>query len=167
MEIERSITIDAPVEHVWDILGHRFHDVGAWASMIDASEALQAKTGASGLSDRVCNTPQGVFKEQLTNFDESKRSFSYLAYEGLPGFVVEGGSTWKVEDLGSNRTEVRVRMKFDLKPIANLLMGWMLKRNMSRLAGDVVHDLKVYAETGEVSEGKRKAQVRFARKRAA
>lgn len=167
MEIERTITINAPVDRVWDLLGTRFHEVGSWASVIDASQALDRKTGGTPVADRVCETPQGVFKEHVTAFDADKRTFSYVAYQGLPGFVREGGNTWSVRDLGGDRTEVHFRMKFDLNPIASVLMGWMLKRNMSRAADDVAHDLKVFAETGRVSDAKLAANDRLARKRVA
>ena len=167
MEIERTITINAPADQVWDLLGNRFHEVGTWASVIDTSEPLSRKTGSAGVDDRVCETPQGVFKEQVTSFDEENRTFAYIAYEGLPGFVREGGNTWWVKDLGPDRTEVRFRMKFDLNPIANVLMGWMLKRNMTRAADDISNDLKVFAETGQLSPAKLAANARLARKRAA
>lgn len=166
MDIERSITIHAPAEHVWDILATRFHEVGSWASMIDTSDALGVTSGPAGVADRVCNTPQGVFKEKVTHFDAQARSFAYQAYEGLPGFVREGGNTWWVEELGGGQTKVSFRMRFDLRPVANVLMGWMLQRNMGRLADDVAADLKAYAETGRVSEAKTKAIAKHGRKAA-
>lgn len=166
MEIERSIIITAPASRVWDIVADRFHEVGTWASMIDTSKELALNTGGAGVADRLCNTPQGIFQEKVVNFDEERQTFSYVAYEGLPGFVKEGGNTWWVEAVDDGHTQVRFRMKFDLNPIADVLMGWMLKRQMGRLADDVADDLKVYAETGLVSERKRVAQSKYAKKAA-
>ncbi|MEM9697151.1 MAG: SRPBCC family protein, partial [Myxococcota bacterium] len=85
------------------------------------------------------------------------RIIAYTAYEGLPGFVREGGNTWRVVDLG-DETEVRMNMRFDLNPVADLFMGWMLKRQMGKAATDVLADLKAYVETGRVSQAKRIAQ---------
>ena len=164
IEIERTISIAAPVDHVWDILANRFHEVGTWAAAIDVSGALPRSSGGTSKNDRVCDTPQGIFKERLTAFDEQARTFAYVAYEGLPGFVIEGGNTWWVKSLSNDRTEVKFRIKFDLKPVAGALMGWMLKRQMSKAADGVAADLKVYAETGKVSDDKAKAGPRIAQK---
>lgn len=157
MELTRQISLHAPVDSVWDLLAHRFHEVGLWATAINESGALPTTTGDTGVADRVCDTPDGVFKERMVSFDEATRTFSYLAYEGLPGFVREGGNTWRVRDLGNGKTEVSMHMKFDLNPVAEVLMGWMLKRQMGKAADSVLDDLKVYAETGKVSDRKRLA----------
>lgn len=167
MEIERTVTLNAPSEQVWDLLAHRFHEVGQWAAAINQSSALSTQIGPAGVADRVCDTPDGVFKERVTAFDEQDRSFSYQAYEGLPGFVRQGGNTWRVRDLGSGRSEVHMHMKFDLKPVANLLMGWMLERQMAKAADGVLADLEVYLESGQVSARKRAAQAKYRAKRAA
>lgn len=167
MEIARHITIQASPDHVWDLLANRFHAVGDWASIINHSEALNLQSGGTGVADRLCDTPDGVFKEQVTRFDEARRTFSYLVYQGLPGFVREGGNTWQVRDLGRGKTEVSMRMRFELNPVADLLMGWMLKRQMSKAADGVAEDLRIYAETGRVSERKRAARAKYDAKRAA
>lgn len=161
MEIERTITLNAPSDQVWDLLANRFHEVGDWASIINKSDALSTQTGTAGVADRVCDTPDGIFKEQVTNFDEQRRTFSYLAYEGLPGFVREGGNTWTVRELSGGKSEVHMKMRFDLNPVANALMGWMLKRQMSKAADGVVDDLKVFAETGTISDRKRAALAKY------
>lgn len=157
MELIRRISLQAPIDSVWDLLARRFHEVGVWAAAIDKSGALNVTTGSAGIADRVCDTPDGVFKEQMVSFDETMRTFSYLAYEGLPGFVRRGGSTWRVRDLGGGKTEVSMHMKFLLSPVAEVLMGWMLKRQMGKAADSVLEDLKVYAETGKISDRKRAA----------
>lgn len=167
MQIQRSITIQAPSEAIWDLLANRFHEVGTWASIINESGALPSQNQHTGIADRMCNTPDGVFKEQMTAFDEEQRTFSYLAYEGLPGFVREGGNTWRVRDIGRGKTEVSMHMKFDLNPVAEALMGWMMKRQMTKAGEAVLDDLKIYAESGQISQRKREALARFAKKRAA
>ncbi|MEM9488918.1 MAG: SRPBCC family protein [Myxococcota bacterium] len=167
MEIERSFTIAAAPDHVWDILGKRFHEVATWASSIDTSSALDNASRSSGVNDRMCKTAQGVFKEKVTLFDEERRTLAYAVYEGLPGFVREGGNTWWITSLAPRHTEVRFRMKFELSPIANFFMGWMLKRQMGRVADEVATDLKIYAETGTVSTTKSAALAKRAKKRAA
>jgi hypothetical protein len=38
-----------------------------------------------------------------------------------------------------------MRMKFN--PVANALMGWMLKRQMSKATNGVIEGLEIYADT--------------------
>ncbi|MEO0324291.1 MAG: SRPBCC family protein [Myxococcota bacterium] len=162
MEIERRITIDVPAERAWSVVGDRFHDVGTWASMIDASEALAGTSGPAGQAHRACVTRQGTIQEKLVRFDADNRTLAYEVLSGLPGFVRKGGNTWWVSRAGAGRSEVRFRMVFELSPVAGFFMGWMMKRQMSRMADDVADDLKRFLETGEVSPRKAASAERFA-----
>ncbi len=119
------------------------------------------------MADRFCDTADGVVKQRMTSFDEEARSFSYLGYEGLPAIVREGGNAWSVRDIGGGKTEVSMQLKFDLHPIAEALMGWMMKRSMTKAGEGVLDDLKVYLETGRVSARKSAALAKFEKKRAA
>ncbi len=154
MEIERRISLDVPADRAWQVVGDRFHDVGAWASMIDTSEAVEGTVGPTGQAHRTCVTPQGTIQEKLVDFDPERRTLAYEVLSGLPGFVRRGGNTWWVSADGPARSEVRFRMAFELSPIAGLLMGWMMKRQMSRMADHVADDLKRFVETGAVSARK-------------
>src|SRR5262249_55527711 len=37
--LSSSITVDAPADHVWDIVAHRFDRIGEWATVIPSSAA--------------------------------------------------------------------------------------------------------------------------------
>ena len=43
----------------------------------------------------------------------------------------------------------------EMKRFMESLMGGMMKKNLSRLLPQVANDLKVYAETGNISEAKK------------
>lgn len=157
MEIQRSFVVQAPLESTWDVLAGQFHDVGSWASMIHESKATAAISGTCGVQDRVCDTTDGVFKERVTEMDHEKKTLAYSVYEGMPGFVREGGNRWWLESEGPSETRISFRMKFELNPIAGALMGWMMKRQMSKTADQVCDDLKTYIETGKTSTAKQAA----------
>ena len=171
MEIQRKTVINAPAEHVWTLLGPGFADIAHWFSGVLRSDAVpaQAESGSSmgPVAGRVCLTPQGELTETITEYDETARRFAFVIEHGLPGFVVLAGNTFEVTDLGDGRSELSFRVQIVLKPVASVLMGWMFKRKVNETADQIVADFKTYAETGEVSERKRKSAERHAKRRAA
>jgi len=156
MQIERHTDIGVSLEDAWTLLVERFHEVSAWASMIDESGEAGPPTGGVPVADRVCQTTQGVFKERLTDLDREAWTFGYTAYEGFPGFVREGKNTWWLEPLGTDRTRVSFRMEITLAPVMSVLMGWMMKAQMGRMADQICVDLKHFAETGGPSPEKQR-----------
>ncbi len=159
VQIRKSIQINKSADHLWDVLANGFENVGEWATPIAASRSnLQAGSPLPGASTagRACDTSFGPLTETITAFDEDQRSFTYIADSGLPGFVREGGNTWKVTPLGANKAEVSMDLKMDLKGLGKVMTP-MMKVSLRKQAGQILDDLKVYAETGKVSDRKRKA----------
>ena len=157
MEIQRKFIVNVPVEQVWDVLGKRFHDVGDWSTGVKASRALQT-VGPAGVPHRQCEVPSlGLITERVDAFSEADRTFSYTVVEGAPGFAKRMGNTWWVRPLDERRTEVSFRLEAELKPVADFLMGWMMKRQMSKLCDEVCADLRTFIETGSPSESKKAA----------
>lgn len=162
MEIERTITVNVPLEKAWDVLARQFHDVGAWATGIKASRKLRT-VGPAGINHRQCDVPSlGTITERVESFDESERSFSYSVIDGAPGFAKFMGNHWWVEPVGSDRTRISFRLRADLKPVANFFMGWMMKRQMGKLCDEVCEDLRTYIETGHPSSSKQAAMAKAA-----
>lgn len=162
MEIERKFTVNVPVQQVWDILGNRFHDVGDWATGIRASRRLDA-TGPAGVPHRQCDVPSlGTITERVDTFDENARTFSYTVIEGAPGFAKHMGNTWWVRPVGDRKTEISFCLRAELKPVADFFMGWMMKRQMSKLCDEVCADLRTFIETGAPSDSKKAALAKAA-----
>lgn len=157
MEIKKSLVIDASIERVWDILANDYTNVGAWTAAIDRSAPVDgALLPGAPAYGRVCDTPDGIFKERITAFDEEKRILSYQVEEGLPFFVREGGNTWSLAPVnGGAQTRVEMEMRFLMPWLIEALMGPILRKQMSKAAHIFVDDLKVYAESGQVSARKR------------
>ena len=42
--LSSTITVDAPADHVWDILAHGFDRIGEWATVIPSSAAATSST---------------------------------------------------------------------------------------------------------------------------
>lgn len=162
MEIERKFTVNVPVQRAWEVLGDRFHDVGQWSTGIQSSRRLDAQ-GPAGVAHRQCVVPSlGTITERVDTFDERTRTFSYTVIEGAPGFAKRMANTWHIRALSETKTEISFRLQAELKPVADFFMGWMMKRQMSKLCDEVCSDLKTFIETGAPSASKQAAMAKAA-----
>ena len=150
MKIKRTFTVDAPPEHVWDILGPRYARAGDWASSVYvSSEHLGTpKVAGAPVSGRVCRTSLGPFTETIEAYDDSRDHVAYSAKGNrMPGFVKQLVNSWTVYPAGTNS---RVEMELNTK-IAfpfNVLMGPMMKMQFGKVLREASEELKHYAETG-------------------
>ena len=162
MTIDKTIRIDAPAETVWDVLGHRFHDAGVWASAIHHSGPRDAGRLAGDApfaqNGRACETSLGPFRETLQHYDERAMSYGYTA-EGdkMPFFVKSLQNNWTVRPDGPSRSTVVMEMEARLLPVFAQLVGPILKRQFDKVLTETTDDLKVYVETGRPSARKREA----------
>ena len=156
MEITRTLVVDAPLAHIWSILANDYTTVGQWTSVIKNSEPVLGDVlpGAPAYG-RVCDTPDGVFKEKITQFDEERHVLAYEVEQGLPFFVRGGGNTWSLKRLDDARTQVNMHMKFDMPAMVEFAMGWMMRRQMAGTGDRFLEELKVFAEKGEISAAKK------------
>src|SRR6266508_3321348 len=85
--LTRQITVEAPADAVWDLVGRRFDRIGDWATAIPASTAI-------------ASAPPGTAPTRspaLTVVD-APRTLTYQA-NGLPAFVATARNTWTVTPL--------------------------------------------------------------------
>jgi len=155
MKIKKTMIVHASVDALWNILGDQYASVGDWTRAINASQKISGKTlkGAPAYG-RVCDTSGGVFKEKITQYDEERYILAYQVEEGMPFFVKQGGNTWTLSSLGSQKTQVDMEMLFVIPKVMEWMMGWMMKKQMTQTADIFLDDLKRYAETGQVSAQK-------------
>ena len=62
--------------------------------------------------------------------------------------------TWPI--IGPNQCKTEMTVTMHLKPLMGFLMGGMFKKNIHKILDEVIEDLKIYAETGKISEAKEK-----------
>ncbi|MEL6344181.1 MAG: SRPBCC family protein [Myxococcota bacterium] len=145
MEIHTTISIHAPAEAAWAVLGEQFGDIGEWASAI-ASSSLDRPLSAGAV--RTCQIygfgpfRESTIKERLDVFQPAERRFQYTAFEGMPWFIASAVNRWSVEPRGADACEVRshatVRLVWWLRPLG----GWMrrsLQANVARITEELQH----------------------------
>ena len=143
---------------LWKIVGDDFANVGKWSTSVDHSAGSGTPTfeGAT-CSNRGCDLNAKGFssiKEVLTQYDADNMELTYKVLEGFPGFVKLAQNHWTVESVSPTSSRVKMEVTMKMKPFMGAMMGGMMKKNINGLLPVVLNDLKVYAETGEVSESK-------------
>jgi len=159
MKISKTITINAPAEKVWDILGPNYTNAGDWASSVYASGARPGtpKVAAAPVAGRVCQTSLGPFTETIEAFDESRRHVAYSASgEKMPGFVKRLANSWTVHPTGDT-SKVEMELNAEIAFPFNILMGPMMKLQFGKVVREATEELKHYAETGKPHPRKVKA----------
>jgi len=161
--VKRETTIDATVEELWQILSGAFNDVGTWASGVNwskpNSQATEVLDGAP-TGGRICDVPGfGRTDERIIRFDVESHTIGYNATsEKIPGFVSNLQNIWNLRETGPEATRVSSNLTADVRGIRGVVMGPMMKARFGKAVDRFIEDLRVYAETGEVSEHKRRRQ---------
>jgi hypothetical protein len=105
----------------------------------------------------------GVTEEKFTEFDAVNHTYTYSATaSGMPKFVDGVENTWAVRDLGAGRVEVTTTARATVHGALGTLLGPMMWIQLRGTLQPALADLRVYAETGQVSAAKRKAAKRVA-----
>lgn len=157
MQISKTVTVNAPAEKVWDILGPNYTKAGDWASSVFLSQARagQPKVPGAPAAGRICETSLGPFTESIEAYDEDRMHVAYSATGAkMPGFMRSLVNSWTVRGAGSNRSEVTMVLNADIAQPFRTLMGWMMKRQFDGVLTESIDDLKIYAETGSPSARK-------------
>ncbi|MBO6518061.1 MAG: SRPBCC family protein, partial [Bacteroidia bacterium] len=149
-------------------VGPGFENVGVWSTAVDhaVGSGTPEFEGAT-CTTRGCDLNAKGFNsivETLTEYDQESMQLAFDIVEGLPGFVLSARSHWQVVALTDSTSTMNVTSTVQMKPFLGSLMGGAFKRNANRIIPTILEDLKVYAETGDVSESKRKRMEVLAKK---
>lgn len=147
-------------DKVWQIIGPGFHNVSKWSRAVDHAETSGSPVfdGAS-CSNRACDLNASGFSkisETIIEYNESERRLGYTVDTGLPGFVMYMANNWRVIETGPDQSKVEMTITMRMKPLMGFIMGGLFKMNVNKVLNEVIEDLGIYAETGEISEAKRK-----------
>lgn len=127
--LERSTTVDAPPERVWEVLAD-FGAIATWVPMIQHSCLLSDQTERPGAVRRVQIARQTLVERVVT-----WRPGHELAYdiEGLPPIVGTARNTWRLSPAGGGeRTDVALATEIDTGP--NPVKLLVAKKVLERMA---------------------------------
>ncbi|MBL4592604.1 MAG: SRPBCC family protein [Flavobacteriales bacterium] len=148
--INQEVTIDAPIEKVWEVLGPQFGNVQIWSSSVKHSEALNEESiNGSKCTERSCSVAgMGEIKEVLLSYSSEKHSLSYEAKEGFPKMVRYASNNWQLFDLGNGKTKLKMTVKIKTGGFMGWLMGGMMKKKIKKMTSEAIEEFKYYVENG-------------------
>lgn len=157
MELKKTLRIDRNTDDVWAIVAHQFERVGEWSSAVVSSGANPEATAPEGahVGGRVCDVPGiGDLKETFTAYSEADRKFTFRV-TGMPSFITLAQNTVSVRPAGIDASDVSLDIRMETNTIGKV-MGPMFKIRLQSTLDTFLNELKVYAETGEISKKKQK-----------
>lgn len=169
-EVQKEIVIDVPAAELWEMVGPGFVEVYKWSSNVDhATGAGTPEFEGAVCSKRTCDVNVKGFSkinESLTKYDVNSKTLAYQVDEGMPGFVTKAVNEWQVQRISDTQSKLVMNAEFGSKGLMGTLMNGMMKKKMEKTLETVLVDAKIYAETGKVSEAKRKRQEQLRKKAA-
>jgi hypothetical protein len=160
-QLTTHLTIDAPADQVWQVIGPGFARIGDWATTIPASAAIPGAAPAAAspaasrapVMGRTCSTGTRLvpcITETLTGYDEQRRTLTYQA-GGLPAFITTAASTWTVTPAGETACRVTVTGHFQTRAVLGLLGCWAILAQARLTARHLQADLSHYIKHGAPS----------------
>ena len=173
-QLTTHLTIDAPADEVWQVIGPGFARIGDWATTIPASAAIRAPAPAAAtpvasrapVLGRTCSTGTRLvpdITETLTGYDEHSRTLTYQA-GGLPAFITTAASTWTVTPAGEASCRVTVTGHFQTRGVLGLLGCWAILARARLAARHLQADLSHYVKHGAPSPRKQRQLSRSRRR---
>ena len=158
---KQSIEINVSAEKAWEIVGPNFVNIGNWGrGIIKSWENTDAPINIEGApaGGRFCDVGKfGEADEKILHYDADKMEITWSAViSKMPGFVKNLKNQIKVESTGDNSCRVSTNITADLSGVGGLVMGGAITKNMIKLIAGFLKDWKAYAETGEVSDAKKR-----------
>ena len=148
MNFRNSTTIDASPDILWAILATDYNNIGDWTTAVLHSE--QDPDLPEGKGRIIQSRRLGEVREPIRHFDAERRTFTFeLIADGFPFFVKSVHSTWTVQPLVANRSEVTINLQYEMLPVIAALIWPLFKKNNRETTTIMLEELKHYAETGE------------------
>jgi hypothetical protein len=161
LRIQKSLKIRSNASKAWEIIGPNFLTISEWGSGIRRSwnnPDLAPKFENAPAGGRFCElTDLGTFDERILHFDQDKYEITWSAEgEKLPKFIFNLKNEISIRKLDEEHCVLHSTLSANLRGIKGLLLESMLKKTFSKQIDVFLMDWQNYAETGEISPGKKR-----------
>ena len=168
LDIKESIEVKTSAQKAWEIIGPNFLNIADWGRGISKSwnnDSVSATFDGAPAGGRFCDLGKfGIADERIIHYDDAQKEITWSASsEKLPGFLIGLQNSLKVESIDENTCLVSTNITADLTGLRGLLLGTPIKINFKKLLAGFVKDWKTYAETGQISETKKREISKFSR----
>lgn len=161
LDIKESIEINVSADRAWEIIGPNFLNIADWGPGVNKSwnnESVPATFEGAPAGGRFCDLGKfGKADERIVHYDQVQKEISWSAkIDKMPSFLVGLQNALKVEEISKDSCRVSTNITANLTGFRGVLLSIPIKNNFTKLIKGFVKDWKIYAETGEVSESKKR-----------
>ncbi|MEM0946217.1 MAG: SRPBCC family protein [Pseudomonadota bacterium] len=158
MKIEIKQATNVSAERLWEVFGEKYPEIGTWSRSVFASKPREGvSAGGAPFLGRICETGFGRVTETIERYDPEKRQITYLVRgEKMPPFVKRMENNWIFRDIGNGRSQIEMTLNGKISFPFNVLMGWMMKIQLTKDLKSNIEDLVHFAEHGSPHPGKAK-----------
>ena len=151
IQLKFSREINKPIDEMWTFITNDFANAHLWA----AGTVSCRKGEPHEDFDRVSETETGRLMDTITKLDHEGYVMEF-SVKGLPFFVQSAISSWSLNKISDNQTELIVHPRIKVKPIIGTLAQIPMKMALKKLYPQILNDLAIYMETGFPSPRKLK-----------
>lgn len=161
LDIKQSMELKINASKAWEVVGPNFLNISDWGRGIHKSwknETAEVNYSDAPAGGRYCDVAGfGTFDERIIHFNAMEREISWSATgEKLPKFLSGLQNALRVVEIDENTCRISSNVTADLGGVMGFLLGSVLKKNFSKTLHGFLKDWKTYAETGQVSETKKR-----------
>jgi len=161
LDVKESIEINTSAQKVWEIIGPNFLNIADWGRGVNKSwknDSMPTTFEGAPAGGRFCDLGKfGKADEQISHYDQVEKEITWSAkIDKMPSFLVGLQNALKVEEIDENSCRASTNIQANLTGLRGLLLGGPLKSNFTKLLKGFLKDWKTYAETGKVSETKKR-----------
>ncbi|MFT5822038.1 MAG: hypothetical protein ACI8ZM_003294 [Crocinitomix sp.] len=150
MKIKVELTIKKNIQEVWEVMGNQYGYADKWSSNFKTSKpGGEAKFNGLDYSLRDTTTDRGNTIQELTAFDPSNYTLSYIITKGAPEIAKMAGAEWSLLNEGENLTMVSMDFIMEPKMPINAEMETKIKMGLTASVKELAEELKFYLETGK------------------
>lgn len=169
LDVKESIEINVSAERAWSIIGPNFLNIADWGPGVNKSwnnESVPATFEGAPAGGRFCDLGKfGKADERIIHYDQAKTEITWSAkIDKMPSFLEGLQNALKVESINENTCRASTNITAELTGLRGIFLGIPIKNNFTKLIKGFLKDWKTYAETGEVSESKKREIAKFEKK---
>ena len=149
MKLVVETKINASATKAWEVVGEGFADIASWSCGL-AQSSLDGELKSGAIRTCVSAASFGPFEagtvqEQLTEFDSGRKTFSYQAISGLPGFISKAQNQWSVLSRSDKscviRFDAEIQFRGFFRPFGIILapiMKLMMKSDLAKMQEEMI-----------------------------
>lgn len=161
IDVKQEREVACSASKAWEVIGPGFVSISSWGRGVNKSwknEDLQTRFVEAPAGGRYCDAAGfGLVDERIVHYSSDNYEISWTASaDKMPGFLTNLQNQLAVKPVDDNHCIIQSNITADLSGFMGFIMKPMFNGNFNKLLKGFLYDWKIYAETGDVSEVKKK-----------